>query len=584
MAKVMLVEDDKSLREIYSIRLAAEGYAIVSAGDGEEALGVAVQEKPDLIISDVMMPKISGFDMLDILRSQPETNKIKVIMMTALSSEDQRQRGESLGADRYLVKSQVGIEDVINAVHEVLGDKPNNAAKANIETLSNVPAQPQEPAEPVATTNTETVVTPSDPAAPAAPVAPQGPIAAPGVPPMPEMPQAPENPVNFNQAPAAPSAVPIVAPEAQSQSAAGADQMSTPQSIDINQLPPNVLQALAAAGINPAQLTPQQLQQLMQQVAPAPVPQDAPAPAPAPVVAPAPAPAPLPQPEAAPAAQLPQPQAMPAPAPVVAPAPAPAPQAPVAAANPADGAVPQNYRGIRKIQPISDPEREARLREMQRQMAAALGEDPEDALSGEKAPEVATEAPMPAVSTPVTDDTETLDLPPPPTPTVPGANGDQPNTEMPPAPQAPAAAAEEAPVAVEGPGAEAPAEVAAEEQAPVDDYIPTVDEIDDPGIGIQVQAAKPGYLADLEDELSNDILNGGGMIDPNSMEGRMMAELNNDELTAVAQEKAVAMSAEKLAEAEAEREFNEEVAHQVQQATGPTSPNISPNIQSSVQS
>src|SRR5690606_34852610 len=74
--------------------------------------------------SDVMMPKISGFDMLDILRSTTETKNIKVIMMTALSSEDQRQRGEALGADRYLVKSQVGIEDVVRTVHDVLGDAP----------------------------------------------------------------------------------------------------------------------------------------------------------------------------------------------------------------------------------------------------------------------------------------------------------------------------------------------------------------------------------------------------------------------------------------------------------------------------
>ena len=123
MSKIMLVEDDNSLREIYSIRLTAEGYTIVSASDGEEALAVAVRERPDLIISDVMMPKISGFDMLDILRSTPETKDIKVIMMTALSSEDQRLRGENLGADRYLVKSQVGIEDVVNVVHDVLGDR-----------------------------------------------------------------------------------------------------------------------------------------------------------------------------------------------------------------------------------------------------------------------------------------------------------------------------------------------------------------------------------------------------------------------------------------------------------------------------
>lgn len=124
MAKILLVEDDKSLREIYGVRLLAEGYDIVSAGDGEEALAMAIKERPNLIVSDVMMPKISGFDMLDILRSTTETKDIKVIMMTALSSEDQRLRGEQLGADRYLVKSQVGIEDVVRTVHEVLADAP----------------------------------------------------------------------------------------------------------------------------------------------------------------------------------------------------------------------------------------------------------------------------------------------------------------------------------------------------------------------------------------------------------------------------------------------------------------------------
>ena len=124
MTKILLVEDDKSLREIYGVRLQAEGYSIVSAGDGEEALAIAIKERPDLIIIDVMMPKVSGFDMLDILRSTTETKNIKVIVMTALSSEEQRQRGEMLGANRYLVKSQVGIEDVVQVVHEVLQDAP----------------------------------------------------------------------------------------------------------------------------------------------------------------------------------------------------------------------------------------------------------------------------------------------------------------------------------------------------------------------------------------------------------------------------------------------------------------------------
>lgn len=130
MTKILLVEDDKSLREIYGTRLLAENFDIVSAGDGEEALAMAIKEKPDMIISDVMMPKISGFDMLDILRSTTETRDIKVIMMTALSSDDQRARGEQLGADKYLVKSQVGIEDVVAAVHQVLGDGVTSTAPA----------------------------------------------------------------------------------------------------------------------------------------------------------------------------------------------------------------------------------------------------------------------------------------------------------------------------------------------------------------------------------------------------------------------------------------------------------------------
>lgn len=153
MTKILLVEDDNGLREIYNIRLTAEGYDVVAAGDGEQALAVAVQEKPDLVISDVMMPKISGFDMLDILRQTPETKDIKVIMMTALSSEDQRERGNSLGADRYLVKSQVGIEDVVNAVHEVLNDisgpvSPTtapNPATEQAQTQMTAPTQLQQP-------------------------------------------------------------------------------------------------------------------------------------------------------------------------------------------------------------------------------------------------------------------------------------------------------------------------------------------------------------------------------------------------------------------------------------------------------
>lgn len=167
MTKILLVEDDKNLREIYGVRLGAEGYQIVTAGDGEEALAVAIKERPDLIISDVMMPKISGFDMLDILKSTTETKNIKVIMMTALSSDEQRARGEALGANKYLVKSQVGIEDVVRCVHEVLADNPATSGQAVStapnQTIATSPSQapvatePADKANITSNTNVETV-------------------------------------------------------------------------------------------------------------------------------------------------------------------------------------------------------------------------------------------------------------------------------------------------------------------------------------------------------------------------------------------------------------------------------------------
>ncbi|MEK7600308.1 MAG: response regulator [Patescibacteria group bacterium] len=130
MSKIMLAEDDNNLREIYEARLQAEGYNIVSAKDGEEALVVAKAEKPDLIISDVMMPKISGFEMLDILRNTDGLKDVKVIMLTALGQSDDQKRADLLGADRYLVKSQVTLEDIVKVTHELLQDSGADTAPA----------------------------------------------------------------------------------------------------------------------------------------------------------------------------------------------------------------------------------------------------------------------------------------------------------------------------------------------------------------------------------------------------------------------------------------------------------------------
>lgn len=120
MAKLMIVEDDLTLRDIYTTRFQAEGYQVVTASDGEAALSTAVKEKPDLILLDIMMPKISGFDVLDILRATPETKDTKIIVMSALSQTSDIEKGKNLGANAYLVKSQVTLSEVVEKVKAVL--------------------------------------------------------------------------------------------------------------------------------------------------------------------------------------------------------------------------------------------------------------------------------------------------------------------------------------------------------------------------------------------------------------------------------------------------------------------------------
>lgn len=121
--KILLVEDDDGLANVYQMRLEAEGFTIKRVPNGEDALAVAVAFKPDLILLDVMMPKVSGFDVLDILRNTPETANIKIIMLTALSQDSDKEKADKLGADDYLVKSQVVIADVVERVKHHLSNQ-----------------------------------------------------------------------------------------------------------------------------------------------------------------------------------------------------------------------------------------------------------------------------------------------------------------------------------------------------------------------------------------------------------------------------------------------------------------------------
>jgi len=123
LKRILLVEDDDALANVYISRLQAEGFDVRRVANGEDALAAALSYKPNLVVLDVMMPKVSGFDVLDILRNTPETANLKVIMLTALSQDSDKQRAESLGVDDYLVKSQVVIADVVERIRHHIGQQ-----------------------------------------------------------------------------------------------------------------------------------------------------------------------------------------------------------------------------------------------------------------------------------------------------------------------------------------------------------------------------------------------------------------------------------------------------------------------------
>src|SRR3989344_1558748 len=119
--KILLVEDDDALANVYVTRLQAECFDIKRVPNGEDALASALQYRPDLIVLDVMMPKVSGFDVLDIIRNTPEIGNVKIVMLTALSQDSDKERAQQLGVDDYLVKSQVVIADVVERIKKHLG-------------------------------------------------------------------------------------------------------------------------------------------------------------------------------------------------------------------------------------------------------------------------------------------------------------------------------------------------------------------------------------------------------------------------------------------------------------------------------
>ena len=102
--KILIVEDEESLLKLESILLTSKGYDVRGVSNGREALEAIAEEKPDLVLLDIMLPEIDGFEVCQRIKENPATKEIPVVMLTAKKSREDMARGEKVGADWYITK------------------------------------------------------------------------------------------------------------------------------------------------------------------------------------------------------------------------------------------------------------------------------------------------------------------------------------------------------------------------------------------------------------------------------------------------------------------------------------------------
>ena len=121
--KILIIEDDFFIRELYERQFEKEGFVIDGALDGPEGLLKANKVQPDLILLDIMLPKMNGLDLLRTLKSKPETKDIPVILLTNLGQESVIKEGFQLGAEGYLIKSAYTPSQIIEEVKEFMAKR-----------------------------------------------------------------------------------------------------------------------------------------------------------------------------------------------------------------------------------------------------------------------------------------------------------------------------------------------------------------------------------------------------------------------------------------------------------------------------
>ncbi len=118
--KILIIEDDKFLRELIAQKLIKEGYDIAEAVDGEKGIKAVGEEKPDLVLLDLILPGIDGFEVLDKIKEDPKTAQVPVIILSNLGQKDDIERGLKMGAVDYMIKAHFTPGEIIEKVKAVL--------------------------------------------------------------------------------------------------------------------------------------------------------------------------------------------------------------------------------------------------------------------------------------------------------------------------------------------------------------------------------------------------------------------------------------------------------------------------------
>jgi DNA-binding response OmpR family regulator len=121
--KILFIEDDALIVKIYTARLTKDGYEVFTADNGEDGIKIALEKRPDLVVLDVMMPKVDGFGVLEKLRADANFTKVPILLYSNLAQEEELKRALAMGATEFIVKANISPTELVEKIKKYLGNK-----------------------------------------------------------------------------------------------------------------------------------------------------------------------------------------------------------------------------------------------------------------------------------------------------------------------------------------------------------------------------------------------------------------------------------------------------------------------------